>query len=696
MRQFDTLQSYLDNDGNPLVGRARFCDESGRLKRVMDVFGKTADSVVFTDASGRMSRQVFLEDSDYVVFFDRYDGDANPYTDDDEHSWNNQFSVKSLYDTFNISVDTDGEQCVSTMRDLRSLNPDTIKMNGDGSRIVKLLGYNSAGDKESVDYVYDGEDSSSEDDGGSVIQPDGVDRGRWKLIYGEGVLDVRHFGAFPSLTATIDMFQNGCIRNADAYAKSYGLGIFFPSVGNNVYYDISMLTLSNVSSSNKSRMFCKSGENTEANVNGVESAYFHSSDSAGIGGRINVVSEVLRTSFNPGNSKNVLLKPSSRLIMDTDYIPMMSFKDVDVYIVQDQTSPQAFTRCTFSGDGKFQGNVNRKFYNCEIRETLFGDDYDYELTEFHDCYSSVRLWSSADGYANFCMKNKSVVIDLEGNDVERLHVGWSCSISNGSIGDLLVEADGEVIDINIDNVSFSIRKNSRMDSLSVNNVVAKGNYNIYCEKLVAVSSTFSCSVVSGHTMSFTSYFKYLMTRTCNISNCEFGPSLVLSATEGIVSNVNVMNCTFSNNGNINVFEFDSHTGPVVINNSAFGNNVIVGTTRELITSSLDLDFSDTCYIMGNVNASVSEEKSSAKINVFNNIFVKESCILNKASIALSGVHYGYDFERDTANLDIDGNVYFLYQRYFDPNKEEYVIDVSKGAKMFIRIEGKWLEVSKQT
>lgn len=144
MRQFDNLQSYLDNLGEPFIGRARFCNVIGEPQKVKDCDGNVIDSVVYTDSSGRLSVQVFLDDVDYKVVFEKYTGESNMAEDDDDLVWEFQFESYSLYDTFGIHVDTVGTQCVPTMNDLRELNPETVGGDG-GFRIVRLLGYEVEG-----------------------------------------------------------------------------------------------------------------------------------------------------------------------------------------------------------------------------------------------------------------------------------------------------------------------------------------------------------------------------------------------------------------------------------------------------------------------------------------------------------------------------------------------------------------------
>ena len=73
MRPLTPFASYLDNAAEPLVGRVRFCNTDASPAEVFASDGVTSlGSAVFTDDSGRLSQQPFLEDHDYLLFFDKY------------------------------------------------------------------------------------------------------------------------------------------------------------------------------------------------------------------------------------------------------------------------------------------------------------------------------------------------------------------------------------------------------------------------------------------------------------------------------------------------------------------------------------------------------------------------------------------------------------------------------------------------
>lgn len=408
MRQFDNLDSYSDNDGNILIGKAVFFDNSGVEAEVYDADNNSLGSTIFTDNTGKFSSQVFLGDKDYRVRFYKYVGETSMNEDvDDYYAWEYQYDVLNKYMTVKVEVDTTGGiQSISTMESLKKMNPQDIAVI-DGNRVVNLLGYYSVGDKPMVTYRWD-ENSLLADNDGSVIKVAGISRGRWILIVGFDYLDVKHFGVFPHDGLVSDMQSKLRIDRAQAYASSVGLKLFFDGSDLACYYDVSGLSLNGISASKKSRFFANGGTNT--NLTDVDSVYVYSDIDHN--GTVNVSGRVLRTSFNVSNSSSVILMPTERLYMDTDYSNAVGIKDVDVFVEVNQTQNGNYDSCVFHGEGKFSGyQARRIFTNCEITQGMiesFGDNF----WTFNDCKSDESKWEDIDLYIDFCIRNKSYDIDL--------------------------------------------------------------------------------------------------------------------------------------------------------------------------------------------------------------------------------------------------------------------------------------------
>lgn len=424
MRQFDSFSSYLDNMGMPLVGRVKFLELDGQTSSIYDDMGNPLPNPIYTDGSGRTERQVFLDDHDYRVVFERYVGVhsiAEMPEDIDDASWDEQGSVVNRYNVFGVDVDIDGIPSVGTMEALRELNPDV-----SGS-IVNLLGYDVQGDKPSVLYRF--VPINYEDDGGSVIRPNDPEiNGRWLLVQSFTELDVRHFGAFPKETADADSVQKNSIANASAYASRIGVPLYFPADERRCYYDINGLTIDGVKSSRSARLFCTAAS---ATLTGVVEAYAYSDGSHG---RIDVYGDVLRTSFNSNTSGKVVLHPGTRVVFDTDYIGSSSWENVDCVIEERQTSGQSFTNCVISGSGRLSMETNWTFTRCRVREKFFDGPVDFGYITLDGCESSRSDWSTDLNYLRFVIENGGSSADIQGGRLEELpEVGRPFTLSGCTV-----------------------------------------------------------------------------------------------------------------------------------------------------------------------------------------------------------------------------------------------------------------------
>ena len=413
MRPLTPFVSYLDNAGHPLVGRIRFCNPDASPAEVFAEDGTTSlGSSVFTDSSGRPVQQPFLEDKDYLLFFDKYVGHATMTEDDDTDSWEEQGSAIDRYDVFGVSVDCGTVVSVANMEALGHTAPESVTP-FDGVYMVDLLGYDEVGDKPVLRYVWDPECTDS-DDGGSVIEVDGVETGRWVIKDRPEFVDSRHFGAFPNSTATAYPTQRYNLQRAALWAHDNGLGLYLHADDTHAYYDISGVNIYNLKCAPGATVLAVTG--SVSNVIGVES--MSAMSGTGIEGTVVITDRVVRTSWS-GTSSHTMLSPTERLVIDSAFSGVqglrswsgvsvdiydtsnnaLSFTDCIVY-VHDDMDPEksaSFDSCSFVAHGTMDGYIS--FSNCFIPAGIFTDDFDASNCSVTDCtvapadeWDSVVVW----------------------------------------------------------------------------------------------------------------------------------------------------------------------------------------------------------------------------------------------------------------------------------------------------------------
>lgn len=390
MRPLTPFGSYLDNAGHPLVGRVRFCNPDASPAEVFAEDGTTSlGRSVFTDSSGRPVQQPFLEDHDYLLFFDKYVGHATMTEDDDTDSWEEQGSAIDRYDVFGVSVECGTVVSVSNIAVLRETAPNTVTP-FDGVYMVDLLGYDEVGDKPVLRYVWDSENTDS-DDGGSVIEVDGVETGRWVIKDRPEYVDSRHFGAFPNSTATAYPTQRYNLQRAALWAHGEGLGLYLHADDTHAYYDISGINIYDLKCAPGATVFTITG--STSNIIGLESVTVHSGED--LEGTTVLTDRVVRTSW-AGTSSHTRLSPTERLVIDSQFYGIPGFRswenvDVDIYdnsngdlhfekcavyvhVAMDSSKTAYFDACTFVAAGTMDGNLH--FDNCFIPANVFVHNFD--------------------------------------------------------------------------------------------------------------------------------------------------------------------------------------------------------------------------------------------------------------------------------------------------------------------------------
>lgn len=242
MRSFDNWQSYLNNDGNLLHGKIRFCRQGTTDNVVIyNSDGNPIRNPEFTDMLGRTEYQVFVDsDANVTAYYYQYIGTGDmmqwPDEDYDPTRWAYQYSSDNLDPVSVLDVTSDAVVGVATMSDLRAVDPATVPSVG-GVKMIWLYGYYQAGDKSPVLYVWDATDRTN-DDGGAVIQCDAVPGvGRWHLATRELHFDVRHFGIFAvNDKYSTDFSYTSQLSNCANYINNEGCDAWFPDIYNQSAY----------------------------------------------------------------------------------------------------------------------------------------------------------------------------------------------------------------------------------------------------------------------------------------------------------------------------------------------------------------------------------------------------------------------------------------------------------------------------
>ena len=269
MRAFDNWNSYLDNDGNLLHGKIRFCKKGTTDDIVIrNSDGTPIRNPEFTDMLGRTEYQVFVDSSANVTaYFYKYIGTGDMMTvpeDYDPSRWAYQYSSDDIDPVNSIDLVSDTAQGVSTVDSLRDLDPATVP-EVDGAKLMWVYGYYAPGDTSPVLYAWD-PSCTHADDGGAYIQPTGVPgNGRWVLATRELHFDVRHYGIFPTDDIySTDTQYTSQLANCAAYLNAEGLDAWFPALNNELSYYLlngsnTFSVLGDIYVSDAVRMQCVSG-----------------------------------------------------------------------------------------------------------------------------------------------------------------------------------------------------------------------------------------------------------------------------------------------------------------------------------------------------------------------------------------------------------------------------------------------------
>lgn len=443
MRQLTAYASYFDNLGAPLVGRARFYNSDGSPAVVYAWDNSTQrfienGNIVFTNSSGQLEPQVFLDNHDYQIVFDKYIGAGTMSEDDDSESWEEQGSAIDKFNTIGIELSGGAIRAVSTIANLRQTHGIATY------EVIELMGYYDSGDKPIVYYKWN-PFISTPDNGGSIVKVDDVAAGRWELVSCPEYLDVRHFGAFPMQGIEENAEQRYNLTNAYTYAHSQGCGVYFWADATHAYYDISGANLIKVDSHPLARLFCVDNI-SGTSISDIKEVHLVGQEYGELAtGEITLQGEVVRTSWGE-ETDWVVFDPSVKLVMDAGISTTnRNWEGIEVEILA-YTSGCVFTDCLITSNGKINQSVT--IFGCEIRQDWFADDYNWE--DLTSSSNTIVLKNFKDANTYILLKNKQNERnygDLEENTVSNVTLLSGCVAENAAFTDVTLAGNSELHNI---------------------------------------------------------------------------------------------------------------------------------------------------------------------------------------------------------------------------------------------------------
>lgn len=463
MRTWDNWNRYQDNSRQPLHGCIQFMVKDGNTAApIFDVDGTALDNPILTDEYGRTEHQVCIN-QDVTVYFYKYIGQGR-WSDEldidtsDVSKWSLQYTSEDMFNQ-SVSISSDAAMCVSNMSDLRGLAIDTVPT-VNGIKVITLLGYNSLGDKEPINYVWNA-NSTTADDGGSVIKNDDLITGRWIMVQPTEHCDSRHFGVFPSNSNNMSD-QTYQITKLFAYCNTKSIRPFFNGSADYRWFKYTNLNVSAdvIDITDDSRFYDLGSNTITGEWNG--NPKFVQKNTA-------IVAKNVKTSWTASHYtgyKNVIIDA---------YSDQKVWQDANVDIQISPLYGYSFTHCVLSENANIgSDNVNdvhNTFVNCKLNERMFitsganvvnlagkCTDCQIDMDDFRDnmwLYKQIRFTEDSNPFFDYRdMPNVGTPIDsYAANKV----VADTVAISN--LKNLITNytplntLNGQVTTFNLDNVT---------------------------------------------------------------------------------------------------------------------------------------------------------------------------------------------------------------------------------------------------
>lgn len=438
VRAFDNWNSYLDNDGNLLHGKIRFC----RKGTTDNVTIYNSDGTValrnpeFTDMLGRTEYQVFVSsDADVTAYFYKYVGNGDmmgtEFDDYDPARWAYQYSSDNLDPAKSVTVESDTAQGVATMSDLRAKDPSDVA-SVNGKKFLWLYGYYAAGDKSPVLYVWDAS-SMRNDDGGSVICPSSVSGpGRWILASREYIFDVRHFGVFPQADKySTDYSYTSQLSNCADYLTAEGLNAWFPEIFNSLGYYIfdgtnTFSITGDIYVGDGARFMCKTGTSgTAISCHEVHKSAPYLFDSTVQTGSATLTADNINVSWMGGQA--IGNARVSWTVDTADWAREITGKKVIFKVAGN--SGLRLDNCQVESHKAITNSIIME--NMAVKTEWFADNYSWSNLSLYNCTVKLRDCKDADTYIR--LKNKMGQVDygdLGEQTVTNALFGAGCIVEN--------------------------------------------------------------------------------------------------------------------------------------------------------------------------------------------------------------------------------------------------------------------------
>lgn len=470
MRAWDNHNSYLDNDGNLLHGKIRFCKKATTDNvAIYNRDGVALRNPAFTDMLGRTEYQVFIDSaSDVTAYYYKYIGTGDMMTwqgeDYDPSRWSYQYSSDSMDPSKIVDLTATTAEGVATMTDLRAKDPETVPT-VNGAKLLWLYGYYTAGDKSPVLYYWDSA-SLKNDDGGAVIMYNNTSGpGRWILASNDLHFDVRHFGVFPqSDKYSVDYSYTSQLANCGIYIDNCGLDAWFPD--NNGALSYYLMDGSNTFSitgdiycSDGVRFMCKTGTTgTAIACHELHKGTHYLFDSSVQTGTASLTADWVNMSWVGGNCTG-----NARVgwIIDTNEFHR-NIANKEVRFETNCSSSLQLDNCAITSNKKITGGITIK--NSLLKTEFFADNYDWSnLTSVNN---DIRIVNCKDANVYVLLKNKQNEPDygdlLGGYISDAQMLTGNVTLKNAS-GSITVSASGYT-NLNLDGFEGTVTTPSEPSS----------------------------------------------------------------------------------------------------------------------------------------------------------------------------------------------------------------------------------------